>query len=71
MSGYGSVKDRDGYIVRVSAGDPKQLAIFIQGGANGVSRGHERQRPLGAVVPRFCGIQVKEIHRPSYCFSSP
>ena len=37
MSGYGSVKDGDGYIVRASAGDPKQAAIFIQGGANGVT----------------------------------
>ena len=37
MSGYGSVKDGDGYIVRVSAGDPKQAAIFIQGGTNGVA----------------------------------
>jgi sugar lactone lactonase YvrE len=37
MSGYGSVKDGDGYIVRVTAGDPKQTAIFIQGGANGVT----------------------------------
>lgn len=37
MSGYGSVKDGDGYIVRVSAGDPKQAAIFARGGANGVT----------------------------------
>jgi hypothetical protein len=36
MSGYGSVKDGDGYIVRTSASDPKRAAIFIQGGTNGV-----------------------------------
>jgi hypothetical protein len=36
MAGYGSIKDNNGYIVRVSAGDPKQPQIFIQGGANGV-----------------------------------
>lgn len=37
MSGYGSVKDGNGYIVRVSAGDPKQTAVFVQSGANGVT----------------------------------
>jgi len=37
MFGYGSAKDGNGYIVRVSAGDPKQAAIFVRGGANGVT----------------------------------
>lgn len=37
MSGYGSVKDGDGYIVRVSAADVRRPAVFIKGGAGGVA----------------------------------
>src|SRR5689334_2983121 len=37
MSGYGSVKDGDGYIVRVSAADVSHPTIFIKGGSGGVT----------------------------------
>ena len=36
MSGFGSLKDGDGYIVRLSAGDLKRPSIFIRGGSGGV-----------------------------------
>ena len=37
MSGYGSVKDGDGYIVRVSAADVSHPSVFIRGGTAGVT----------------------------------
>ncbi|HUQ79825.1 MAG TPA: hypothetical protein VM076_01740 [Gemmatimonadaceae bacterium] len=37
ISGFGSAKDGDGYIVRVSAADLKQPSIFIKGGTGGVT----------------------------------
>ena len=37
MSGFGSVKDGDGYIARVSASDLKTASIFIKGGVGGVT----------------------------------
>jgi hypothetical protein len=36
MTGYGSAKDGNGYISRVSAADPAQAEVFVQGGKNGV-----------------------------------
>jgi sugar lactone lactonase YvrE len=35
MAGPGSVKDGNGYIVRVAAGDLRQPRVFIEGGKNG------------------------------------
>src|SRR5687768_16503910 len=35
IAGYGSVKDGNGYINRVSAADPASAVVFVQGGANG------------------------------------
>ena len=35
IAGYGSVKDGNGYINRMSAADPASAIVFIQGGANG------------------------------------
>jgi hypothetical protein len=37
MSGYGSVKDGDGYIVRVSAADLSRPSVFIRSGSGGVT----------------------------------
>ena len=37
MSGFGSVKDGDGYIVRVSASDLKTASVFIKGGVGGAT----------------------------------
>jgi hypothetical protein len=37
MSGYGSAKDGDGYIVRVSAGDLSRPTMFIKSGTAGVT----------------------------------
>ena len=37
MSGFGSLKDGDGYIVRTSAADASQSSIFIKGGSGGVT----------------------------------
>jgi hypothetical protein len=37
MSGYGSAKDGDGYIVRVSADDVSRPTVFIKGGSAGVT----------------------------------
>jgi len=37
MSGFGSVKDGNGYIVRVSASDAKTASVFIKGGVAGVA----------------------------------
>jgi sugar lactone lactonase YvrE len=37
MAGYGSAKDGNGYISRVSAGNPDDAAVFVQGGKNGVT----------------------------------
>lgn len=34
--GYGSVKDGNGYIVKVSAADPSRMEVFAEGGKNGV-----------------------------------
>ncbi len=36
QTGAGSVKDDNGYISRVSAGDPDSATVFAQGGRNGV-----------------------------------
>jgi hypothetical protein len=36
MLGYGSAKDGQGYIARVSAADPRRSDVFIQGGVNNV-----------------------------------
>lgn len=36
MAGYGSAKDGNGYISRVSAGNPVNADVFVQGGKNGV-----------------------------------
>jgi sugar lactone lactonase YvrE len=36
IQGYGSAKDGNGYIARVSAGDPYEIRIFAQGGLHGV-----------------------------------
>jgi sugar lactone lactonase YvrE len=35
MTGYGSAKDGNGYISRVSASDPDSASVFVQGGKNG------------------------------------
>jgi hypothetical protein len=35
MTGYGSAKDGNGYISRVSASDPDSAVVFVQGGRNG------------------------------------
>jgi hypothetical protein len=35
MTGYGSAKDGNGYISRVSAADPDSAVVFVQGGRNG------------------------------------
>ena len=37
IAGYGSFKDGNGYISRVSAANPTTATIFVQGGANGVT----------------------------------
>ncbi|MFL5619831.1 MAG: SMP-30/gluconolactonase/LRE family protein [Gemmatimonadaceae bacterium] len=37
MTGYGSGKDGNGYIERVSAADPAQATVFARGGVNGVA----------------------------------
>ncbi|MFN2567344.1 MAG: SMP-30/gluconolactonase/LRE family protein [Gemmatimonadaceae bacterium] len=37
MNGFGSVKDNNGYIVRVPAGEPSQLTMFAESGKNGVT----------------------------------
>jgi SMP-30/Gluconolactonase/LRE-like region len=37
MTGYGSGKDGNGYISRVSAADPHAATVFIQGGVNGAA----------------------------------
>ena len=37
MLGYGSVKDGNGYIVRIAAGDFSRIELFAQGGRNGVT----------------------------------
>ena len=37
MTGYGSAKDGNGYITRMSAGNPDSAQVFIQGGKNGVT----------------------------------
>jgi sugar lactone lactonase YvrE len=37
MTGYGSALDGNGYISRVSAGDPDSAVVFVQGGRNGVT----------------------------------
>jgi len=36
MAGYGSAKDGNGYITRVSAADPNRSIVLVQGGRNGV-----------------------------------
>jgi sugar lactone lactonase YvrE len=35
MTGYGSAQDGNGYITRMSAGNPDSAQVFIQGGMNG------------------------------------
>jgi sugar lactone lactonase YvrE len=35
MAGYGSVKDGNGYVSRVSAADPRRADVFVQGGKAG------------------------------------
>ena len=35
MTGYGSAKDGNGYISRVSAADPTRATVFVSGGKNG------------------------------------
>jgi sugar lactone lactonase YvrE len=37
MSGFGSVKDGDGYIVRANAADVDQSSVFVRGGSGGVT----------------------------------
>lgn len=37
IAGYGSFKDGNGYISRVSAEDPSSAVVFVQGGAKGVT----------------------------------
>lgn len=37
MTGYGSAKDGNGYISRVSASNPDSADVFVQGGMNGVT----------------------------------
>lgn len=37
MTGYGSAQDGNGYITRMSAGDPDSATVFAQGGRNGVT----------------------------------
>ena len=37
IAGYGSAKDNNGYISRVSAEDPTSAIVFVQGGANGTT----------------------------------
>jgi hypothetical protein len=37
MVGYGSAKDGNGYISRVSAANPDSAQVFVQGGKNGVT----------------------------------
>ena len=37
MVGHGSTKDGNGYVVRVSAADPTQSQVFIEGGKNGAT----------------------------------
>jgi sugar lactone lactonase YvrE len=37
MAGYGSAKDGNGYISRVSAANPDSAQVFVQGGKNGVT----------------------------------
>ena len=37
ITGYGSFKDGNGYINRVSAADPASAIVFVQGGANDVT----------------------------------
>jgi sugar lactone lactonase YvrE len=37
MSGFGSVKDGDGYIVRASANDITRSSVFVKGGSGGVT----------------------------------
>jgi sugar lactone lactonase YvrE len=37
IAGYGSAKDNNGYINRVSAADPTSAIVFVQGGANGIT----------------------------------
>jgi sugar lactone lactonase YvrE len=36
MTGYGSIKDGDGYVTRVSAAPPYAATVFVRGGAPGV-----------------------------------
>ena len=36
MTGYGSAKDGNGYISRISAANPDSAEVFVQGGRNGV-----------------------------------
>ena len=37
MAGYGSIKDGNGYIIRMSAANPKDATVFVQSGANGAT----------------------------------
>ena len=37
IAGYGSAKDNNGYITRVSAADPTSAVVLVQGGANGIT----------------------------------
>lgn len=37
MTGYGSIRDGNGYISRISASEPGGASVFVQGGANGVT----------------------------------
>lgn len=46
MAGYGSVKDGNGYISRVSAADPRSADVLVQGGKNGA----ELDAPKGMAI---------------------